>query len=96
MFSYYEFLTAIRLNINLIKIPCFYVPHLIDNIILGIFLFPSILDRSKIAFYCRNLLGPDAIYVTILRHPVDLFESLYAYANFQTVMKLSIHEYIKR
>lgn len=44
----------------------------------------------------RDLLGPDAVYVTILRHPVDLFESLYAYTNFQTVLKLSLHEYIAR
>ena len=43
----------------------------------------------------RDLLGPDAMYVTILRHPVDLFESLYAYTNFQTVLKLSLHEYIE-
>lgn len=43
----------------------------------------------------RELLGPDAVYVTILRHPVDLFESLYAYSNFQTVLKLSLHEYIE-
>ena len=43
----------------------------------------------------RDLLGPDAVYVTILRHPVDLFESLYAYSNFQTVLKLSLHEYIE-
>lgn len=43
----------------------------------------------------RDLLGPDAVYVTILRHPVDLFESLYAYTNFQTVLKLNLHEYIQ-
>merc|ERR1712223_1856904 len=43
----------------------------------------------------RDLLGPDAVYVTILRHPVDLFESLYAYTNFQSVLKLSLHEYIE-
>ena len=44
----------------------------------------------------RNLLGPDALYVTIVRHPTDVFESLYAYADFQTVLKLNIHDYIKR
>jgi len=40
-------------------------------------------------------LGPDVFYTTIIRHPTDVFESLYAYADFQTVLKLSLHEYIK-
>jgi len=43
----------------------------------------------------RYLLGPKAVTFTILRHPVDLFESLYAYANFQTILKLTLHEYIQ-
>ena len=56
-----------------------------------------VLDFNDISNYSsyRSLLGPKAVTFTILRHPVDLFESLYAYANFQTILKLTLHEYIQ-
>lgn len=43
----------------------------------------------------RQLLGPEAKFITILRNPVDVFESLYAYANFDGTLKLDIHQYIQ-
>ena len=46
-------------------------------------------------FLFRYLLGPKAVTFTILRHPIQVFESLYAYADFNAILKLDIHEYIK-
>ena len=52
--------------------------------------------RKPITLIFRDLLGDDATYFTILRNPVDLFESLYSYVDFQTALKLDLHSYIQR
>ena len=52
--------------------------------------------RRKMSLLFRDLLGDQAIRFTILRNPVDLFESLYSYVDFQTALKLDLHSYIQR
>lgn len=35
-------------------------------------------------------LGPEAVYITIMRDPVDLFESLWGYANLENYYKVDL------
>lgn len=41
----------------------------------------------------RALLGPAATFVSIVRDPVDLFESLYTYARWDQLFKTSLYRY---
>ena len=51
----------------------------------------------KYLIYSRNLLGNNAMYVTILRHPADLFESMFNYfPKFEKELKMDLQTYIKR
>ena len=54
-------------------------------------------DRQRMKDYNFDYryLIPEAVTFTILRNPLDAFESLYAYYNIAPKFKLSIHEYIQ-
>ncbi|XP_059468488.1 galactosylceramide sulfotransferase-like isoform X2 [Neocloeon triangulifer] len=43
----------------------------------------------------RALLGPAATFVTIVRDPVDLFESLYTYARWEHLFKMSLPRFAR-
>eukprot|EP00095_Tigriopus_kingsejongensis_P009403 maker-scaffold1676_size31565-snap-gene-0.11 protein:Tk09403 transcript:maker-scaffold1676_size31565-snap-gene-0.11-mRNA-1 annotation:"unnamed protein product" len=43
----------------------------------------------------RKLLGPNAIFVTILRNPADQFESQYEFFKLQYTFKLTLSQYIE-
>ena len=42
----------------------------------------------------KKLVGIDAIFITILRDPVDVFESGYVYFGIENILELDINEYI--
>ncbi|XP_059094550.1 galactosylceramide sulfotransferase-like [Tigriopus californicus] len=44
----------------------------------------------------RTLLGPSAVFSTILRNPVHTFESQYSYYGFESHYRMNISEYLKR
>ena len=41
----------------------------------------------------RRTLGPGTTYITILRDPVELFESLWGYAGFQKYYNLDLESF---
>lgn len=43
----------------------------------------------------KFVVGPDAAFFTILRNPLDVFESLFSYCNFERKLQLNITEYLK-
>ena len=44
----------------------------------------------------EQVLGKDATYITILRDPVDQFESLCSYSHFETKLHVDIEGFVKR
>jgi len=44
----------------------------------------------------EKVLGKEAIYITIVRDPVDQFESLYSYSHFETKLHVDIEEFVRR
>jgi len=44
----------------------------------------------------EQVLGKGATYITILRDPVDQFESLYSYSHFETKLHVDIEGFVKR
>ena len=51
--------------------------------------------KSKIFGCFSKMMGSDALFVTILRNPVEQFESRFKYYNFQDVLHVDIHEYLR-
>ncbi|XP_023344045.1 galactose-3-O-sulfotransferase 2 isoform X2 [Eurytemora carolleeae] len=43
----------------------------------------------------KKILGEDAVYFTILRNPVDAFESLYNYVHFENNFKMNLETFIQ-
>ena len=41
-----------------------------------------------------SLLGPDAVFTTILRNPTDVFESLYSYYRLEKRLNASVEHFI--
>ena len=54
-----------------------------------IFAAHSVWDRDKV----RTLI-PDAKFVTLLRHPVDVYESLFVFMGLQKFSNMTINEYV--
>ena len=44
----------------------------------------------------EKVLGKGATYITILRDPVDQFESLYSYSHFETKLHVDIEGFVRR
>ena len=44
----------------------------------------------------EQVLGKGATYITILRDPVDQFESLYSYSHFETKLHVDIEGFVER
>ena len=43
----------------------------------------------------KKLVGINAIFITILRDPVEVFESGYVYFGMETILERDINQYIK-
>ena len=43
----------------------------------------------------ERVLGPGAKYITILRDPVDQFESLYNHAHFEKTFHVNLEEFVR-
>ncbi|XP_023339078.1 galactosylceramide sulfotransferase isoform X2 [Eurytemora carolleeae] len=56
-----------------------------------LFIFHSIWNYDEV----KKIL-PSAIYITILRNPVDCYESNYVYMNLKNIFKMDINEFAKR
>lgn len=55
-----------------------------------VFCLHTIWNLAEVA----NVMGGDTTYFTILRDPVDLFVSLWDYAQFQTYYRVTLEEYV--
>ena len=56
------------------------------------FVLHTMWDQEEV----EQVLGKGATYITILRDPVDQFESLYSYSHFEKKLHVDIEGFVKR
>ena len=46
--------------------------------------------------YIQNILGPGAVYFSVIRDPSEAFESMFSYFKFKKRYNIGFEEYVQR